>query len=316
VSDLEFAHAVLVLDCEPIIDAPILDLRLRKGARRHDTKLARAASSQPRELREALEGLAGDGQEGGEIVILWGERLADGPGGAEAARALLLLATTLSLGDIEGAGLLEVPAGANGRGLREAGVLPNALAGLAPAQEEGMDALGMADGLIAGELNALYLLRADPLSDGDPLSRAQPRTELPPRALWDQALRRASPVVAHAMFLSDGVREHADVVFPAQAYAEKEGTITHPDGRLQRLRPAVAQPGSTRAEWLLIDQLAAGLGLELGIYTATDASRQLFDAVPFYAGLTLEEIGGRGVRWQERPQASVYGAALATGEPA
>ena len=179
-----------------------------------------------------------------------------------------------------------------------------------------MDALGMADGLIAGELEALYLLRADPLSDGDPLSRVQPRAELPLRALWDQALRRASAVVAHATFLSDGVREHADVVFPAQAYAEKEGTITHPDGRLQRLRPAVARPGSTRPEWLLIDELAAGLGLELGIDTATGASGQLFGAVPFYAGLTLEEIGGRGVRWQERPQARAYGAALLTGERA
>jgi NADH-quinone oxidoreductase subunit G len=35
-------------------------------------------------------------------------------------------------------------------------------------------------------------------------------------------------------------------------------------------------------------------------------SRQLFEAVPFYAGLTLEEIGGRGVRWQERPAASAF----------
>jgi NADH-quinone oxidoreductase subunit G len=307
---------VLVLDCEPIIDAPILDLRLRKGVRRHGMRLARAASSEPRELRRAVEGLSGEGQDGREIVILWGERLAEGPAGTEAARALLQVATRLSLGEIDGAGLLEVPAAANGRGLREAGVLPNALAGLAPAPEEGLDALGMADGLIAGELDALYLLRADPLSDGDPLSHVRPRSELPLGALWDQALRRASTVVAHAMFLSDGVREHADVVFPAQAYAEKDGTVTHPDGRLQRLRPAVARPGSTRAEWRVIDELAAGLGLELGIDTATGASRQLFDAVPFYAGLTLEEIGGRGVRWQERPQASAYGAALVTGERA
>jgi NADH-quinone oxidoreductase subunit G len=37
-------------------------------------------------------------------------------------------------------------------------------------------------------------------------------------------------------------------------------------------------------------------------------SQQLFDAVPFYAGLTLEEIGGKGVRWQERPAASAYPA--------
>ena len=316
VSDLEFAHAVLVLDCEPITDAPILDLRLRKGVRRHGMRLARAARSEPQELRRVVEGLFGEDEDRREIVILWGERLADGPRGAEAARGLLELATTLSLGEIDGAGLLEVPAGANGRGLREAGVLPNALAGLAPAPEEGLDALGMADGLIAGELDALYLLGADPLSDGDPLSHVQPRSELPLRALWDQALRRASTVVAHAMFLSDGVGEHADVVFPAQAYAEKEGTITHPDGRLQRLRPAVARPGSTRPEWLLVDELAAGLGLQLGIDTATGASGQLFGAVPFYAGLTLEEIGGRGVRWQERPQARAYGAALLTGERA
>jgi NADH-quinone oxidoreductase subunit G len=37
------------------------------------------------------------------------------------------------------------------------------------------------------------------------------------------------------------------------------------------------------------------------------ASQQLFDAVPFYSGLTLEEIGGKGVRWQERPEAGAYG---------
>ncbi len=36
------------------------------------------------------------------------------------------------------------------------------------------------------------------------------------------------------------------------------------------------------------------------------ASQQLFDAVPFYAGLTLEEIGGKGVRWQDRPAAEAY----------
>ena len=46
VPDLEFAHAVLVLDCDPIADAPILDLRLRKGVRRHGMKLVRASRAQ------------------------------------------------------------------------------------------------------------------------------------------------------------------------------------------------------------------------------------------------------------------------------
>jgi NADH-quinone oxidoreductase subunit G len=122
-------------------------------------------------------------------------------------------------------------------------------------------------------------------------------------------LDRAATVVAHASFPTEGIRAFATVVFPAESYAEKEGTLVHPDGRIQRLRPAVAHPGSTQAGWRVIAELARRLGLDLHVRTAGMASQQLFDAVPFYGGLTLEEIGGKGVRWQERPQASAYGAA-------
>jgi NADH-quinone oxidoreductase subunit G len=113
-------------------------------------------------------------------------------------------------------------------------------------------------------------------------------------------------VIAHATFLTEGLREHANVIFPAEAYAEKEGTIVHPDGRLQRLRPAVGRMGefgSSRAGWQVLADLASRLDLDLGALTGSMASQQLFDTIPFYAGLTLEEIGGRGVRWQERDAA-------------
>ena len=119
-------------------------------------------------------------------------------------------------------------------------------------------------------------------------------------------MERASTVIAHATFLTEGLREHANVIFPAEAYAEKEGTIVHPDGRLQRLRPAVGRVGefgSTRAGWQVLAALAAQMDLDLGVLTGSMASQQLFDTVPFYEGLTLEEIGGRGVRWQERDTA-------------
>jgi len=299
VSDLEFAHAVLVLDCEEIVDAPILDLRLRKGVRRHSMKLMRADGTDLQALREIAAELA---KEGEEIVVLWGERLTAGPRGAEAAAALLDIAAMLSIADTVGAGLLEIPAHSNGRGLREAGVLPNAGPGLAATEPEGLDGHGIAGGLLGGELSAVYLLGADPLAPGDPWARAGS----PDASEWGQALERASMVVAHAAFLTEGIREHANVVFPAETYAEKEGTVTHPDGRLQRLRPAVAHAGQTRAEWLVIAELAARVGLDLEASTGRAASEQLFEAVPFYAGLTLEEIGGKGIRWQERPQASAH----------
>ena len=113
--------------------------------------------------------------------------------------------------------------------------------------------------------------------------------------------------MAHASFLTDSLREHANVVFPAQAYAEKEGTIVHPDGRLQRLRPAVARVGlDPRA--VAGDRRARPRDRPRPrrCSTGTMASSQLFDAVPFYEGLTLEEIGGKGVRWQERDAAGAY----------
>jgi NADH-quinone oxidoreductase subunit G len=334
VSDLEFAHAVLVLDCEPVDDAPILDLRLRKGARRNGVRLI-VATSRPSSLDagaaavtrfapgagealltaldaalggggdlDALSGAAGADagsirelarvlrDTGRDVVILWGERLTHGPRAAQAARGLLSVADRLRLGEHDGAGLLEIPAHANGRGLREAGFLPTAGPGLGAAAQDGREAAAIAGALGDGELSAVYLIGVDPL-------RA-----LPDRSSWEAALSKATTVVAHAGLLTEGIREHANVVFPAEAYAEKEGTVTHPDGRVQRLRPAIDRQGDNRAGWQVLADLAGRLGLDTGVLTGSMASQQLFDAVPFLTGLTLEELGGRGVRWPERPGAS------------
>jgi NADH-quinone oxidoreductase subunit G len=338
VPDLEFAHSVLVLDCEPVDDMPIVDLRIRKGVRRRGVKLA-VATSRPSSLDPnaaaiaryapgageafvlALSAALGGGdvaelagaagadpdevralartiQAGDDLVILYGERLVSGPRGEQAAHALLDLARRMELlGGREGAGLLCVPAGTNGRGLAEAGVLPNAGPGYAAVETSGRDAAGMAAAANAGELTALYLLHCDPLVD------------LPGRDVWADALERATTVVAHAAFLTEGLSEHANVVFPAESYAEKEGTLTHPDGRVQRLRPAIGHPGDTRSEWSVIADVARRLDLDLGVLTGAMASAQLFATVPFYAGLTLDDIGGKGVRWQTREAAATFPAA-------
>jgi NADH-quinone oxidoreductase subunit G len=340
VADLEFAHAVLVLDCEPVDDMPIVDLRLRKGARRRGVKLA-VATSRPSSLdpnarasvrfapgageaflralgaalqpggdvdgvarsagtdADAVRGLARALRDAGEdVVILYGERLVSGPRADAAAHALLDLARGLDLlPGRPGSGLLCVPNATNGRGLAEAGVLPNAGPGYAALGHDGRNAAAIAAAAGDGELSALYLLHCDPVVD------------LPGRAAWETALERATTIVAHAQFLTDGLREHATVIFPAESYAEKEGTLTHPDGRVQRLRPAIGHPGATRSEWSVIADLARRVGLDLGILTGPMATVQLVGDVPFYAGLTLEEIGGKGVRWPAREAAADFPSA-------
>ena len=110
---------------------------------------------------------------GEEIVILYGERLLDAGG----AGALLALAGALGLATVDGAGLIGIPAAANGRGLREAGVLAGAGPGLTdPPLAGGHGTPAIAQALRSGELVALYMLGVDPLRD------------LPDRGGWNEAL--------------------------------------------------------------------------------------------------------------------------------
>ncbi|MEA2157942.1 MAG: NADH-quinone oxidoreductase subunit, partial [Solirubrobacteraceae bacterium] len=333
VPDLEFAHTVLVLGCEPLDDAPILDLRIRKGVRRRGVNLAIATARPsaldvnaqtviryaPGEEATFLAALADDlaGEAAGElsqllrgggedVVILWGERI-----GADAAAQLLRIADTLGLAGRAGAGLLEIPAGANGRGLREVGAIPRAGPGYAEPSAgagyaepsagagAGRDAAAIAQAAADGELTALYLFQSDPIRD------------LPDRALWERALHHVGVVVAHASVLTEGLREHANVIFPAESHAEKEGTVVHPDGRLQRLRTAIAHPDQVRAGWSVLAEIASRVGLDVHALTSGMVWQQIVEAVPFYEGLTLEEIGGHGVRWPEREQASAMPAGSA-----
>ncbi len=319
VPDIEFAHTLLLFGCDPRDDSPILDLRVRKGVRRNGVKLA-IATARPTALEanavasiryapgadaqfaaalesaldgapdvsEDVAGLATLLRDGGEdVVILFSERI-----GPVAAATLTRIARRLGLAGRPGAGLLVLPAGANGRGLREAGVVPDAGPGYGALDSAGRSTAEIGAAAADGEITALHLFGTDPVRDQ------------PDRALWERAMHSAALVVAHASVLTEGLAEHATVIFPAESHAEKEGTLVHPDGRLQRMRIAIAHPGEVRPGWWVLTQIASACGLDTGVERASDAFAQLVDAVPFYEGLTYEEIGGRGVRWPERAQAA------------
>ena len=339
VSDIDHADVVLVVETELVDEAPILDLRVRKAARRNRTKVVtltsrpatldpNAAASvrfAPGAAEAALAALASElgsaridvprlgaraGAEpgaiaaaaevlrdAGDVVILWGERATHGDRGRQVVDALLAVAGALGLAGKDESGLIEVPAAANGRGMREAGLLPNLGPGLADAPEAGMGSAEIARALAGGELTTLVLLHADPLATH------------PERAIWEAALDRAAGVIAFADFVTPALEENATVVFPAESNAEKEGTLTHPDGRLQRVRQAIGHPGETRPEWWVLAELADRCGAGLDVASSPAVFAELTKAAPFLDGIDLEEIGGRGVRWQDRDAASRLPAA-------
>jgi NADH-quinone oxidoreductase subunit G len=313
VSDLDRAESILVLGTDPLHSMPIVDLRIRKVVRRNGTRLA-VATDRPTALDGGAEETAryAPGLGGAFLQALAGESGAEGyerpPDelGADAERIAGVLRPgsavivwsgkpSPALVDLSrriDAKLLEVPAGANERGLREVGCLPFAGPGLSET-EDGLDGGDINTALVDGDLDAAFLVNADPVRDA---------ADGP---AWTEALTKADFVLAISMF-DDASTKHADVVFPAESYAEKEGTVTHPDGRLQRVRPGVPNPNRARPTWEVLVELSALLGEETGIDSVKEALAAIASEVPFYAGLTEEEIGGLGIRWQEREAASSF----------
>jgi NADH-quinone oxidoreductase subunit G len=316
--DFDHADAILVIGVDPLHEMPILDLRIRKAVRRGPAKLmvaserpttldggaAEAIRYAPGDAATFIRALAGalgaDGYESegpfekaaaavAEVLrgapdqaIVWGERLWRSPGAVEALHAC---ARELEMHQRIGPGLLEVPEEANGRGLREVGCLPTAGPGLAPVSA-GRGSAQIKEGLAAHELGAMLIVNADPV-------RTHPDSEG-----WRKALA-GSFVVSIAGFEDDSTRL-ADIVIPAETHAEKEGTVTHPDGRLQRLRPNVPLPEGMQPGWKFLTDLCAELGLDVELETPADVFDALSNEVPFYDTLTYEEIGGKGLRWGDR----------------
>ncbi|HEY6672690.1 MAG TPA: NADH-quinone oxidoreductase subunit NuoG [Solirubrobacterales bacterium] len=318
-ADLDHADAILVVGVDPLQEMPILDLRIRKAVRRARAKLMVASERPaaldggaeeavryaPGEAASFLRALAGalgaDGYDAGgpfesetksiaktlrdapDQVIVWGERLWRDP---DAVDALHACSHALDMQKRIGPGLLEVPEESNTRGLREAGCLPGAKPGLV-CIDGGRGSAQIKDGLASHDLDAFLLVNADP-------ARTHPDSDG-----WRKALS-GSFVVSVASFEDESTRL-ADIVIPAETHAEKEGTVTHPEGRLQRLRRNVPLPDGMIPGWRFLDAVATELGAGIGADAPADIFAALTAAVPFYAGLTYEEIGGTGIRWGERP---------------
>jgi NADH-quinone oxidoreductase subunit G len=309
--DIDTADVVLVLGTDPIHSSPAFDLRVRKAVRRNGTALA-VATDRPSaldggateveryapgeaanfliELAAAVRsgadtGVAGLLRGAEEAVVVWGERIGRGQKGPEALAALLELAGSLGLADRPESGLIEIPDVANARGLREVGCLPDAGPGLSETAK-GRDVEAIRAGLESGEIDSLLLFGVDPLRD------------FPDTEGWRRALEAAGHVVCFSMTATE-TTEYADVVFPLESHAEKDGTVTHPEGRLQRVRPSAKRPGDIHPGWMVLAELSAAIGHETGINSAPEALEAITEAVPFYGGLTGERIAGRGIRWQD-----------------
>jgi NADH-quinone oxidoreductase subunit G len=193
----------------------------------------------------------------------------------ELATAAANLALLAGIAGRAGSGLYLCGEKANSQGAIDLGILP---------QGNGLGAQAMLAAASQGTLDALYVVAEDPLSS------------YPDRDKVAKSLEKVPFLVVQDLFLSPTASQ-ADVVLPAASFAEKEGTFTNAERRIQRVRQGIPSPGEARTDGAIFAALAGKLGNTLSFTGPAAIFTEIGKAVAAYAEFEFSEIGPQGVVW-------------------
>jgi NADH-quinone oxidoreductase subunit G len=267
IEDLATCQVIYILGDQPTLDAaPILELRLKKARRAAQTRLVLAHGRGAPELHhEAPEGATRAG-------VIAPQSLA--------TEAVALGAYLIEHG-LEVRRLTVLPA-ANSRGAADVGCLPAHAAGYQRADgTSGMNTLEMLQAAADGRLKALVLMGPSPLD------------EQLPEGLVDKAIAAVELLIVLDV-LEGPLSRTADIVLPLHTFAEKDGTYTNLEGRIQRLRQAIPPVAPTPPDWRLLTDLANAWEAGWTYRQPRDVMADIIAAVPAYA---IEKAGGRARWW-------------------
>ena len=136
-----------------------------------------------------------------------------------------------------------------------------------------------------GEIRALYVMGENPMLSDPDANHAE------------HCLRSLDFLVVQDIFLTE-TAALADVVLPGPSWAEKLGTFTNSERRVQFVRPAVPAPGEARPDWWIIGEIARRMGYDALTYSsAEEIMDEINRLTPSYAGITYERIGDQGLQW-------------------
>ena len=274
IDDLDSAKHIVWIGPDPREAVPVLYLRLRKAVidggaqltvvspRRHS--LHSIASNSVGDVSE-LEGMGID-----EAVVCWGP---SSPGRDESA----LAQAAADLAARTGGKILVCPPHAGSQGMLDMGVHPGLEPGYKVVGEPGRDTRAMLEAAANGELDVLLIFGADPIADF-------PDADLAKRALESKVF-----TVVVELLPTETV-ERADVVFPSAAYAEREGTFTNLERRLQKLEVLLPPPGTAQEPWQIATRIATAVGDDWGWSSFEDVWATLKKEVPTHASVDVDAL--------------------------
>ena len=153
----------------------------------------------------------------------------------------------------------------------------------------GLHATDVFPAAIRGDIKGLYIYGEDPVVTD------------PDTHHIIKALESLEFFVIQELFMTE-TAAYADVILPGVSYAEKEGTFSNTERRVQRVRKAVTIPGNARLDTDIIIDLMNRMGYPQPHLTSAEIMDEIASVTPSFGGISharldSEEVGGRGLQW-------------------
>lgn len=192
----------------------------------------------------------------------------------------------------------------NVQGSCDVGALPNVYSGYQTVADEnirkkletawGVEGLPPKPGLTVteiisaagkGTIKGLYIMGENPIISDPDSNHVR------------DCLSKAEFLVVQDIFLTD-TAEYADVVLPSASFAEKDGTFTNTERRVERIRKAIGPPGQAKADWQILCEVAKRAGYNGMSYShPSEIMDEIASVTPIYGGMSYSRLDPYGLQW-------------------
>jgi formate dehydrogenase alpha subunit len=245
---------------------------------------------------------------GGKAAILYGMGITQHTTGTDNVKSVAnLLMMTGNIGE-EGTGFSPLRGQNNVQGACDMGALPNVLPGYQQVantearqkfekawnvkikDKPGLPMTEMMNAAFRGEIKTMYIVGENPIMSEPDSNHTR------------QALQKLDFLVVQDIFPTE-TAVLADVLLPAAAFAEKEGTYTSTERRVQKVNKAVEPPGEAKPDWQITSMLADKMGYPFPYKNVKDINEEVTSLTPIYGGMKLDRIAAcYGLQWPCRTE--------------
>ena len=232
-------------------------------------------------------------------LIFWGMGVSQHIHGTDNSRCLIALALTTGQIGRAGTGLHPLRGQNNVQGASDAGLIPMVFPDYQSVEdpavhkhfeeywdtkldpERGLTVVEIMTAIHEGSIRGMFVEGENPAMSDPDLNHAR------------QALALLDHLVVQDLFLTE-TAFHADVVLPASAFAEKSGSFTNTDRRVQLARPVIPPPGDARQDWWIIAEIGKRMGLPWAYTEPSQIFAEMAYVMPSFANITWERLEREG----------------------